>query len=83
MAVLCAVGDGLQRDPAFVGRLLDAIDGVPVRMLSQAAARRNITLVISENDLVPALRRVHARFFGDEGEGSQPAAGTAATGGRA
>jgi hypothetical protein len=33
-------------------------------MLSQAAARRNITLVINENDLVPALQRVHERFFG-------------------
>ena len=64
MAILCAVGEGLQNDPAFVGRLLDAIGGVPVRMLSQAAARRNITLVIKENDLVPALQRVHERFFG-------------------
>jgi len=64
MAILCAVGDGLQNDPAFVGRLLDAMEGVPVRMLSQAAARRNITLVIGEADLEPALRRVHERFFG-------------------
>ena len=64
MAILCAVGEGLQNDPAFVGRLLDAVGGVPVRMLSQAAARRNITLVINENDLVPALQRVHERFFG-------------------
>src|SRR6186997_2028747 len=64
MAILCAVGDGLQNDPAFVGRLLEAMEGVPVRMLSQAAARRNITLVINERDLEPALRRVHDRFFG-------------------
>jgi aspartate kinase len=79
MAILCAVGDGLQNDPAFVGRLLEAIEGVPVRMLSQAAARRNITLVISDNDLVPALRRVHQRFFGmAEGETT---AGAGATGG--
>ncbi|HEX5071505.1 MAG TPA: aspartate kinase [Vicinamibacterales bacterium] len=66
MAILCAVGDGLQNDPAFVGRLLDAMEGVPVRMLSQAAARRNITLVIGEADLESSLRRVHARFFGAE-----------------
>jgi aspartate kinase len=66
MAVLCVVGDGLRSDPAFVGTLLDALEGVPVRMLSQAAARRNITLVINEKDLEPALRRVHARFFRGE-----------------
>jgi aspartate kinase len=80
MAILCAVGDGLQNDPAFVGRLLEALDGVPVRMLSQAAARRNITLVISEVDLEPALRRVHERFFGADAEGAQPATSAAASG---
>ncbi|MCC7010703.1 MAG: aspartate kinase [Acidobacteria bacterium] len=64
MAILCAVGDGLQRDPAFVGDLLGAIGGVPIRMLSQAAARRNVTLVIREADLETALVRVHDRFFG-------------------
>jgi hypothetical protein len=31
-------------------------------MLSQAAARRNITLVINEKDLETVLRRVHDRF---------------------
>ena len=34
------------------------------RMVSQAAARRNITLVIREADLESALVRVHERFFG-------------------
>src|SRR6185503_4910004 len=36
MAIICAVGDGLQSDPAFVGRLLDAVGGIPIRMVSQA-----------------------------------------------
>ena len=64
MAILCAVGDGLQRDPTFVSHLLEALGGVPIRMVSQAAARRNITLVIREADLETALVRVHQRFFG-------------------
>ena len=64
MAILCAVGDGLQQDPTFVSHLLEAVGGVPIRMVSQAAARRNITLVIRESDLQAALMRVHARFFG-------------------
>jgi aspartate kinase len=67
MAVLCAVGDGLKSDPAFVSQLLQALDGIPVRMLSQAAARRNITLVIPEGELETALRRVHERFFATVG----------------
>jgi aspartate kinase len=64
MAILCAVGDGLQRDPTFVSHLLQALGGVPIRMVSQAAARRNITLVIREADLESALTRLHDRFFG-------------------
>ncbi len=69
MGVLCAVGDGLRDDPTFVSQLLAALDGVPVRMLSQAAARRNITLVIAEADLEPALIRVHDRFFASHSAG--------------
>jgi aspartate kinase len=64
MAIICAVGEGLQRDPAFVMHLLDALGGVPVRMLSQAASRRNVTLVIREADLPSALTSIHTRFFG-------------------
>jgi aspartate kinase len=65
MAIICGVGDDLKTDPTFVAHLLEALNGVPVRMLSQAAARRNITLVIAERDLEPALARVHDRFFGE------------------
>lgn len=63
MAIICAVGDGLRADPAFVGRLIQAVGGVPIRMVSQAAARRNVTLVVRAADLPTALSRVHDRFF--------------------
>jgi aspartate kinase len=63
MAIVCAVGDGLQHAPGFVGDLLSALGSIPVRMVSQAAARRNITLVIREADLPETLTRVHDRFF--------------------
>jgi aspartate kinase len=63
MAVLCVVGEGLAGDPAFLGRLVQALGPVPIRMLSQAAERRNITLVIPDAELPAALRRVHDEFF--------------------
>jgi aspartate kinase len=66
MAIICAVGEGLQNDPTFVSHLLEAVGGIPIRMVSQAAARRNVTLVINEADLEPALARVHGRFFAHE-----------------
>jgi len=63
MAIVCAVGEGLQTDPTFVGELLHAIGDVPLRMVSQAASRRNITFVIRAADLARTLARVHDRFF--------------------
>lgn len=63
MAIICAVGEGLQDDPTFVSQLLSAIGDVPIRMVSQAASRRNITFVIREEDLAKTLERVHDRFF--------------------
>jgi aspartate kinase len=63
MAALCVVGEGIQGDALFVSRLLAAIGPVPIRMLSQAAERRNITIVIPDSDLPGALARVHAEFF--------------------
>jgi aspartate kinase len=64
MAIVCAVGEGLQSDPRVVTQLLAAAGGVPIRMLSQAAGRRNITLVLRAADLNATLERVHQTFFG-------------------
>ena len=42
---------------------LASVGDVPLRMVSQAASRRNITFVIREADLPSALGRVHEKFF--------------------
>ena len=63
MALLCAVGDGLRADPAIAARVLRVLEEVPLRMVSQAAARRNITVVIRDADLPAAMRRLHGEFF--------------------
>lgn len=67
MAVLCAVGPGVAGDTTFLRTLLAAVGTVPVRMLSQAAERRNVTLVIPDAELPAVLARVHDAFFGRGG----------------
>ena len=64
MAIVCAVGDGLQQNPALAAQVLASLGDVPLRMVSQAASRRNITFVIREADLPTALGRLHQHFFG-------------------
>ena len=63
MAIVCAVGDGLQRDATLAAQVLSSVGDVPLRLVSHAASRRNITFVIRESDLPVALGRVHAKFL--------------------
>jgi aspartate kinase len=63
MAIVCVVGEGLQSDHALTGQVLQAAGDVPIRMVSQAASRRNVTFVIRESDLPQALGRLHNTFF--------------------
>jgi aspartate kinase len=64
MALLCAVGDPLRSDASIAARVLRVLETVPLRMVSQAASRRNITVVLRQSDLPGAMQRLHQEFFG-------------------
>jgi len=64
MALLCAVGDGLRDAPEIAARVVSVLEEVPLRMISQAASRRNITVVLRQADLKHAMERLHEEFFG-------------------
>jgi len=40
------------------------LEEVPLRMISQAASRRNITVILRQADLQHAMHRLHEEFFG-------------------
>jgi len=40
------------------------LEEVPLRMISQAASRRNITVILRQADLLHAMNRLHEEFFG-------------------
>jgi aspartate kinase len=63
MALLCAVGDRLRNDASITPRVLRVLEGIPLRMVSQAASRRNITVVLRQADLSSAMQRLHQEFF--------------------
>jgi aspartate kinase len=62
MARICAVGERLRTDPSLSARLVGALDGFPLRMVSQAGSRRNVTFVLPQADLVDAMQHLHTRF---------------------
>jgi len=63
IALVAVVGDRYGADPDTFVRLVGALDGIPLRLVSQADARRNVTLVIDEHDLPAAMSRLHAECF--------------------
>jgi aspartate kinase len=63
MALLCAVADRLRTDPAIAARVVGVLEEVPLRMISQAASRRNITVIMRQADLPHAMHRLHEEFF--------------------
>jgi aspartate kinase len=62
MALVCAVGERLRTDPSLSTRVVGALDGFGLRMVSQAGSRRNVTFVLPQADLVEAMQRLHERF---------------------
>jgi aspartate kinase len=63
MALLCAVGDRLRNEPEIAARVVGVLEEVPLRMISQAASRRNITVIMRQQDLPHAMHRLHDEFF--------------------
>jgi aspartate kinase len=63
MAIICAVGENLRADPTLFARAVTALDRVPLRLVSQAASRRNITFVLRDADVPHAMMRLHETFF--------------------
>ena len=63
LALIAVVGDRYASEPAAFARVVKALETVPLRLVSQAIARRNVTLVIDEDDLPRAMARLHAEFF--------------------
>ena len=63
MAIVCAVGENLRADQTLFGRAVTSLDRVPLRLVSQAASRRNITFVLRDADVTQAMTRLHEEFF--------------------
>lgn len=63
MAILSIVGDTLRTDPGLAARVVGAMADFPLRMVSQAASRRNLTVVLPEHCLGRAMTHLHSAFF--------------------
>jgi len=67
MAIVSAVGENLRSDATLFARAITALDRLPLRLVSQAASRRNLTFVLRNADVPEAMRRLHDAFFKTHG----------------
>jgi len=63
MAIICAVGENLRADATLFARAVTSLERIPLRLVSQAASRRNITFVLRDADVPHAMMRLHESFF--------------------
>jgi aspartate kinase len=62
-AIVCVVGDNLRNSAGIAARVLHAIDGVNINMISQGASEINISFVIDEEQVDGVVRLLHDEFF--------------------
>ena len=64
-AIVCLVGENIRYTPGVAARVFEALGDVNVRMISQGASLLNLSIVVAERDLVPAVERLHEAFFAE------------------
>ena len=80
MALIGVVGDNLPADPTTFARIVTALGPTPLKLVSQAASRRNVTVVLPEAHLSAAVSALHDEFFREAvpvGMAADPTAGEA------
>jgi aspartate kinase len=63
MAILTVVGDRLATNSTLAARIIGALSDFPLRMISQAASRRNVTIVLPQAYLSQAMTHLHRKLF--------------------
>jgi aspartate kinase len=74
-AIICLVGEDIHGKPGIAASVFNTVaeSKVNIRMISQGASEINISFVVKEEDVPPAVRHLHAHFFPAAGAKEAPA----------
>jgi aspartate kinase len=61
--IVAIVGAGLSDDTRSIAQALTALGDIKVHMLSLSSTGINLTMIVEEKDVAPAMRQLHAAFF--------------------
>jgi aspartate kinase len=62
-AIVCLVGDNIRHTPGVASRAFHALEKINIRMISQGASLLNLSVVVAQDDLRPAVQQLHTEFF--------------------
>ena len=61
--IICIVGDFGADKHGYAARVFESLKHIPIRMISYGGSNYNISLLVSTDDKVEALRSLHNRLF--------------------
>lgn len=61
--IICIVGDMVAENTGIVKRIFNALDEMPVRMISYGGSRNNISLLVPSDIKIPALQALNDNIF--------------------
>ncbi|HLM02659.1 MAG TPA: bifunctional aspartate kinase/homoserine dehydrogenase I, partial [Pyrinomonadaceae bacterium] len=66
-SILALVGDNMKNHPGISGKMFAALgaQGVNIHAIAQGSSERNISAIISSNDVRKAVNTLHEEFFSD------------------
>lgn len=64
MSIICIVGDFLAEHKGYAKRIFDALESVPIRMISYGGSKNNISLLVDQSDKKEALNLLNSKIFG-------------------
>jgi aspartate kinase len=56
--IICIVGDIIAEERGFAAKVFDALEGIPIRMISYGGSRHNISLLVSTNHKQETLQAI-------------------------
>jgi aspartate kinase len=63
LSIICIVGELITESRGVVAKIFDALDDIPVRMVSYGGSRNNISILVSTSDKIRALNALHNELF--------------------
>jgi aspartate kinase len=62
--IIAIVGAGISDAGGSMGKALMALGDVKIQMMSLSATGINLTVIVDEENVKPAMQRLHGEFFG-------------------